>query len=263
MKYIAYGVKDNEIKQALTASDEELPKLAFGLQNKAATSVLISNEVAKTGRPLTDVQAEVASINKLMADPKELAGRLKGLGIKDEALANALRNPSLLSKEQRLSLADRMYNVAIGIKGEEIKARFASDLSLWHVADPAFKAVVDQTKAVVPSPHMEDLYATYVGSAKGPELVAKADQFKKWMLEAGKPYASSSIAPLDLVSLGQRLDAIKVGGLLSSFRGIKGLGDQPLNPNQLNLLDPMKTVRPVQNWLYHNFVGASVNEQPK
>lgn len=256
VKYIAYGIKDNEIKQALTASDEELPKLAFGLQNKAATAVLISNEVARTGRPLADVQAEVASINKLMTDPKAFAGKLKELNIKDEALSNALRNPALLSKEQRLSLADKMYSLAIGLKSQEIQARFSSDVNLWKVADPAFKAVVDQTKATSPSPHMEDLYTTYVGSAQGPDLVAKADQFKKWMLEAGKPYANSSIAPLDLVSLGQRLDAIKVGGLLAYLRSAQVPITNPIQGFQT-------VTQPARNWLYGKFTGASVNEQSK
>lgn len=266
-KYIAFGLKDPEIKVALTASDEELPKLAFGAQNKAAQAVLLDNEVSRTGRSKEEVAAEIGSINKLLANPSALLSQMKAMGIKDDGLSMALKNPTLLTKTQKAAVADQVYQLAvyqlaIRAQSNQNTQKFIHDLSVWNVPnDPEFAKLIADTKATVPNPTMQDLYTTFIGDSKGAEWRQKATQFKSWMKTAGSPYANSSIAPLDLVALGSVVDSYRLPGVLNRF-GIEGFSIPP-TPGVALMEKGTSAYLNNLGWLYNQFRGETLNDQPK
>src|SRR5574337_11424 len=266
-KYITYGLKDPEIKQALTATPDELPKLAFGAQNKAAQSVLIDDEVSKTGKTKEEVALEVAQINKMVQNPSVFAKQLQRFGIsKEEAsgLKAQLTNPQLLTKDQRVQLSDKVYQMAIQLKSSENAAEFAGNLDKWKVADPEFNTARANVKATVPNATMQDLYVNYIGDAKGPALREKNLKFKQWVKEAGAPYANSLIAPIDLNALSYQIDSYALPGLLTrlSNTGIP-------SAIRSGLKSPVPQVELINlgmqgaGWLYNQFSGETTNERAK
>lgn len=266
-KYITYGLKDPEIKQALTATPDELPRLAFGAQNKAAQSVLIDDEVSKTGKTKGEVALEVAQINKMIQNPSVFAKQLQRFGIsKEEAsgLKAQLTNPQLLTKDQRVQLSDKVYQMAIQLKSSENAAEFAGNLDKWKVADPEFNTARANVKATVPNATMQDLYVNYIGDAKGPALREKNLKFKQWVKEAGAPYANSLIAPIDLNALSYQIDSYALPGLLTrlSNTGIP-------SAIRSGLKSPVPQVELINlgmqgaGWLYNQITGETTNERAK
>lgn len=225
------AIQDPQTKLALNAQADELPALSFILDNEPAMRILAAKESQATGKPITQVVAELQQIKyDMAAPPAEFAKKARALGMSKDDLASleaATRRIQLGgTKEDILQAKQQRFNLITKAYANKSQSEFLGNTQSWGVADPDIQKAINDTITVGKAPTAQEVLKAYVGNSIGAEAVAKQTRFMQIMEASAQAKNKSLLAPINPFTLRIGLQA----GIIAENSFSKRLGEFMSNP---------------------------------
>ncbi len=189
--------------------------------NAYASSIVMSQEAANTGRSEKEIKADLDSMKKMMDNPKFVETALKQrFGNDKAALAKEMGNfqGGALDPNKKLAIDDRTVRLAFETVQRMKTQKFIGDVSSWGSTDPEIQKAMDQSAKTTGKRDITNTLAAFLGDSTGAEKIQKLQVFDKLARTAAMKHAKSEFGMPDYSEAGKIIATYAVEqGLFKKF----------------------------------------------